>query len=353
MTWTPIVGRKFSAADFDTYVRSIKFGAWRPAFVVVHNTSEPTRALYAQWQQRNPPVTMERWLENLVGYYRDQEGWSGGPHLFVADDGIGVFTPLTGPGVNTPSWNHISWGVETVGEFETEPFDGAVRDNLISALASLHAVLGADPADFKLGVRGLHFHKEDKGTTHQSCPGRHMVKADLVAAVVARMAQMRAGGPAATSAVEAPIAAPAAVATSAAAAAVGAVFRNITATLFGDADDPEASAYGGRVDPTQCQVALPGFVPQQRRRVLVARADRKVLCRVNDKGPWNISDAYWDRPDGRPLAEQQHAQRVKAQDGQVPSNPAGIDMTPAVFAALGIGEDDPDYGMTVIDWEFA
>jgi hypothetical protein len=193
MTWTPIVGQKFSASGFDAYLRTLKFTAWRPAFVTVHNTSSPTRALYAQWQKRTPPVTMERWLQNLVGYYRDQQHWSAGPHWFVADDGIGVFTPPTHPGVHTPSWNAISLGVETVGEFETEPFDGAVRDNLIASLASIHSVLGLNPADYALGRHGLHFHKEDRRTTHRTCPGRHMVKADLVAAVVAKMAELHSG----------------------------------------------------------------------------------------------------------------------------------------------------------------
>src|SRR5262249_28119783 len=37
-----------------------------------------------------------------------------------------------------------------------------------------------DPTDYKVGVRGLHFHKEDVKTTHRSCPGRNMVKANLV-----------------------------------------------------------------------------------------------------------------------------------------------------------------------------
>lgn len=362
MTWSNIVGRKFSAAEFDAYVRTLKFDAWRPSFVVVHNTSEPTRALYAQWQARNPPVTMERWLQNLVGYYRDQQGWSGGPHLFVADDGIGVFTPLTGHGTHTPSWNSVSWGVETVGEFESESFDGPVRDNLISALVSLHSAAGLDPANHKLGVRGLHFHKEDVATTHRECPGRHMVKADLVAAVVAKLGAMHGGEhagdrplpaepahrPLPAEPAPAPPAAPAP-----AAAAAGAVFCDITATCFGGAGDPEDSAYGGKVDPSLCQVALPARLPAGRRTILVARGDKKVVCHVNDVGPWNTSDAYWAGPDGRPAAEQQHVEGSEAQNGSVPSNPAGIDMTPAVFTALGIGPHDPEFGQTTVDWEFA
>jgi len=62
-----------------------------------------------------------------------------------------------------------------------------VKDNLIACLAILHSRIGLNPADFKLGVRGLHFHKEDVATTHKDCPGKNLIKADLVAAVVAHM----------------------------------------------------------------------------------------------------------------------------------------------------------------------
>jgi len=345
MSWTTIVGRKFSAADFDTYVRTLTFTAWRPSFVVVHNTSSPTRALYASWQQRQPPVTMERWLENLVGYYRDQQHWSGGPHLFVADDGIGVFTPLIGPGVHTPSWNHISWGVETVGELETEPFDGPVRDNLISALASLHSVTGLNPSDYKLGVRGLHFHKEDAATTHKECPGRHMVKADLVAAVVAKLAEMHPGehqadrptavlGPAPAAATAPPDALPSP------GLALGRLI-GITATVFGGEGDEQPSAYPdvARGWPKRPGVALPAKFFGPRPTVRVFNGSRSVDCQIVDVGPWNIHDPYWVLGE-RPQSESGTDQRGRH------TNHAGIDLTPAAAAAIGIS------GLGVVDWEF-
>jgi hypothetical protein len=51
---------------------------------VVHNTSAPDlktwqRVAGAQAADRRP----EKWAQNLVGYYRDQQGWSAGPHLFI------------------------------------------------------------------------------------------------------------------------------------------------------------------------------------------------------------------------------------------------------------------------------
>jgi hypothetical protein len=88
----------------------------------------------------------------------------------------------------------FAWGVETVGEFESEPFEGDVRNNLISALATLHAFAGLHPGNYSIGVRGLHFHKEDPVTTHRSCPGRNRVKAELVTAVETEMLARNGGG---------------------------------------------------------------------------------------------------------------------------------------------------------------
>jgi hypothetical protein len=187
MSWKPIVDRSFSPAEFKAYVEGLQFGAWRPRFVVVHNTSAPDTKTWQGWQIRKPPISDEQWGRNLEGYYKGQ-GWSTGPHLFVTPKGILVFSPLTSPGTHSPSWNSISWGVETVGEFERDPFTGPIKDNLVAALGILHMVAGLSVRPYAVGVRGLHFHKEDVKTTHKSCPGKNMVKTDLVNAVQAYIA---------------------------------------------------------------------------------------------------------------------------------------------------------------------
>ena len=67
-------------------------------------------------------------------------------------------------------------------------------------------------------------------------------------------------------------------------------------------------------------------------------------------GPWNTSDTYWASGD-RPEAEAQFANHTVAQNGSIPNNPAGIDLTPAALDALGV----PGRLMTrqaKVDWEF-
>jgi hypothetical protein len=176
--WKGIVGKSFTAPDFAEYLGTITFDAWRPQFVVLHNTAVPT---FADWHN----VPGEQRMQSLQHYYRDVQHWSAGPHLFVADDFIWVFTPLNTPGVHSPSWNAISWGLELVGDYATEPLSSASRDNLISALASLHAAVGIDP-------NALRLHKEDPKTTH-NCPGKNIVKGDVIGWIFQQLSQTNPG----------------------------------------------------------------------------------------------------------------------------------------------------------------
>jgi uncharacterized protein (TIGR02594 family) len=123
---------------------------------------------------------------------------------------------------------------------------------------------------------------------------------------------------------------------------------NIFATTFGGDGDTQRSAYGGMVNPHALEVALPARVPADKRQIRVRVANPPgdwVECRVNDVGPWNTRDKYWESG-ARPMAEAQKDSGETAQNGSVPSNHAGIDLTPAVFEALRISDN------TRVDWEF-
>ena len=174
MAWKGIVGERFSPEDFDEYVRKLVFKDWHPQFVVVHNTSVPTLA------QRPQGFTPQH-MRNLEDFY-GSKGWSAGPHCFVDQNGVWVFTPLTTPGVHSPSWNAVSWGVETLGDYTTETFTDPVRCNLVSCLATLHSAMGLDSHTLK-------FHKEDPRTTHKDCPGDHVSKPKLIQAVHAQIVE--------------------------------------------------------------------------------------------------------------------------------------------------------------------
>jgi hypothetical protein len=155
--WQEVIGEKFSPADFDSYCHHLKAAAWRPQFVVIHNSGDPT---FADWHTVSGAARMR----GLTSYYRDDKHWSAGPHLFVADDGIWIFTPVSTPGVHSPSWNAISWGMEIVGDYDHEVLRDDVKHNAISALTTLHRISGWIEPHLKL-------HKDDPKTDHKHCPG--------------------------------------------------------------------------------------------------------------------------------------------------------------------------------------
>lgn len=158
--WKPIVGKPFTAEEFHDYVASLTFDQWRPQFAVLHNTAVPT---FADWHKHPGEVRMR----GLTHWYRDVKQWSAGPHLFIADDFIWAFTPLTTSGRHSPSWNAISWGIEVVGDYRTEMLPPEVRFNTLEALVALHASVGVDPA-------AMRPHREDPLTTHDTCPGPNL-----------------------------------------------------------------------------------------------------------------------------------------------------------------------------------
>jgi RHS repeat-associated protein len=97
------------------------------------------------------------------------------------------------------------------------------------------------------------------------------------------------------------------------------------------------SAYGPyQVNADNPEAALPFRLPQDQRQVDVynPQNNRQTRCEVTDVGPWNTRDPYW-RNGARPMAESQYASGTRAQNGQVPSNNAGIDLTPGAMNSLG------------------
>lgn len=98
------------------------------------------------------------------------------------------------------------------------------------------------------------------------------------------------------------------------------------------------SAYDGtQVNPDALGVALPARVPPGTTvRVTNPATGQSVIAPVRDIGPHNVNDPFWNHPSQRPAAEAQHANGVPAQNGHVPANPAGIDLTPATMNAIGI-----------------
>lgn len=160
MAWTPIVGVSLQPDEFYAYVRGLAWKSWKPNLIVLHNTAAPSLA-------QRPNGFTPQGIKNLESYFRDQQGWPAGPHLFIDDRQIWVFTPLTSKGTHSPSYNGTAIGIEMLGDFAREEFTSGrgakVRANTIEAIAALNVALGFR-ADKWI------FHVQDPKTTHD-CPG--------------------------------------------------------------------------------------------------------------------------------------------------------------------------------------
>ncbi len=174
MTW-PAVKRGFNQESFRLYVESLRWAGWRPSKIVWHNTAAPSLAQWIKSAQADlakglqPGISRINSLEN---FFRDNNHWSGCPHLFVANDFIWVMNPLTAPGVHSPSWNSTSIGIEMIADFDREdPESGEglkVKNNTIFATAILCSAIGIEPTD------SIFWHRQDPKTTH-ACPGEKII----------------------------------------------------------------------------------------------------------------------------------------------------------------------------------
>jgi hypothetical protein len=194
----PAVKRGFTPEAFRDYVASLPLSRWRPNKFVWHNTAAPS---LQQWLKSSAEdkaqglVPGQTRIGNLESFFKNNNGWSGCPHLFIAPDLIWVMNPLTAHGVHSPSWNDTSIGIEMIGDYNVEnDEDGnglAVKQNTILATAILCSAFGIEPSDGQvIEVRSLRtvgtifLHKQDPKTTHD-CPGRHIAddKLEMISAV--------------------------------------------------------------------------------------------------------------------------------------------------------------------------
>lgn len=192
--------QNYSKSDFGDFVNTLDWTNWKPKFITLHNTGAPT---LMQWLHDNNNASHKQRLVNIDAMYK-REGWHSAVHLFIGpeDDGIWNACDLTQDGVSVSCWNHVTLGIEMVGNYAllpenkypnappidswTSPQGQQVRDNAVYAMAVLHNALGLEPDNYVEGVSGLHFHRECKHDAH-SCPGGQVDKADMVARVKAMM----------------------------------------------------------------------------------------------------------------------------------------------------------------------
>lgn len=116
------LNKKLSPTGFVKYVKELK-GVWRVVDkLVFHHTSSP----------------LEKWQgsASIMHYYNlyRSRGWKTGPHIFIAPDGIWLFTPIKKQGTHAGKEGNVgSIGIEIAGRY----FDGPPDDETICKYTAL------------------------------------------------------------------------------------------------------------------------------------------------------------------------------------------------------------------------
>jgi hypothetical protein len=177
-----IDGRVMSADEFVAYIESLEMPPPLPTRIFLHHTWRPTRE---SWRGHDTILGMKAYYErqlwqDLQG--RWHEGWTAGPHLFIADDGIWLFSDIRYDGVGVYGHNYRSRHIEMVGNYDEGMPSGATLLNTIAALGVLHERLGLD-------IRQLNFHRD---FSTKSCPGWAVEKDWIIPQVETWIAAYRA-----------------------------------------------------------------------------------------------------------------------------------------------------------------
>jgi N-acetyl-anhydromuramyl-L-alanine amidase AmpD len=156
----PMIGRVMSISDWLAYVARYDFGPIAPSRAVLHHTWRPTTA---EWGGLRSMQALQRFYAG--------KGWTAAPHLFVAPDGIWLFTPMKDVGIHAGTGNSgvsggkfwYSIGIEMVGDYDAARPSGAVWEATKAVLGGLSRRLGIAPRQL------LAFHRDF--TNQKSCPG--------------------------------------------------------------------------------------------------------------------------------------------------------------------------------------
>lgn len=158
-----ILAQRLSIAQWLEYVASYDFGPLTPSRLVLHHTYRPDEKM---WAGITSIRGMQRFYEN--------KGWTAGPHLYAAPDGIWLFTPMSEVGIHAGTGNggvRAGWysiGLEMVGFFDRARPTGVVWEESLAVMGSLSQRLGIVPRQL------ISFHRDYTG--EKSCPGWAVTK---------------------------------------------------------------------------------------------------------------------------------------------------------------------------------
>ena len=126
-----IVNKCLTLDEFKKYIKGKDFQYNDPNKLLIHHTWKPTQDTW------NGATT----IAGLKKYY-EGKGWDNGPHIFVAPDGIWLFTDMKQQGIHAGEGNYRSIGIEVVGNYDGAVWTGSIKRNTLGVIDALANELG-------------------------------------------------------------------------------------------------------------------------------------------------------------------------------------------------------------------
>ncbi len=155
-----IINQRLTLSEFKSYIDAYYFGTNPANKLVIHHTWKPTLATW------NGATT----IQGLKRYY-EGKGWPAGPHLFIANDEIWLFTPMRQNGIHAGTLNDRSIGIEVVGNYDQKVWSGSTKHTALGVIRLLQQRLA-------ILNQGIYFHRDASSKT---CPGNAITKPWLFA----------------------------------------------------------------------------------------------------------------------------------------------------------------------------
>lgn len=177
------MGQGLKADQFTAYVQDYEFGSKPPTFVVLHHTSIPDASWASAgrniWDKNEAGKSEEqiyqkrlRQLAGIKNYYQNTLGWSRGPHLFIDDRWIWLFTPMYYQGIHAAAGNgtalNYSIGIEVVGHYTSVRWPKPIEDLVGHAVVTLQRKLRTFELIHRPGPGAVSSHRD---YNKPACPG--------------------------------------------------------------------------------------------------------------------------------------------------------------------------------------
>jgi len=137
--------------------------------VTIHHTAYPNLDM-------RPKGFTVQLIRNAAWGYKNDRGFSAGPHLFVDEDQAFGMCPLGRPGVHAKSFNQTHIGVELLGDYDSNYEVNSARGRQVVANGA--RIVAAICVSQNWDESSVNMHRNDPKTS-KTCPGAHFPWTDF------------------------------------------------------------------------------------------------------------------------------------------------------------------------------